>query len=470
MSTTLLVLEILAYSLALWLGLYLIARDLGNPSLRYAGLGLVVYALSLALAMLARYAPTITTAELLTRLHWSMLFLPAFFWLGTITYLLPQSQPTRSWLVRAWEYVLLPVAIPLYILTASANLVLDFSQGTGDPQPGPAYWIFVVAVVVPLLVALFFVWQTFRAAGRKTALGLLLVATIFVALGAGLLTYPFSWLPRTWLLVGISMDFIALGIAIALLDAFEEGESFLPHFARSFDAALLFVLLFGGLVVLTMMLSTGITFPMLVLLLTIIAGAICTQTFSDPLQTALDKLSFAAFPQLRHQRVDLRTTANILPRIDESLDPNTMDNAEFDRLTRRALSHLGNLPRLATSPLTRLAIVQLRLAERNGSVDTLERATELKRLLTESIDQLKPPGDADFGTSDEWRYYNALYFPYVAGLKPYSRRVDNDDLDPASKEALDWFKTYVPERTLYNWQNAAARLVAQNLREKTPAN
>ena len=32
-------------------------------------------------------------------------------------------------------------------------------------------------------------------------------------------------------------------------------------------------------------------------------------------------------------------------------------------------------------------------------------------------------------------------------------------------EALAWFQTYVPERTLHNWQNIAARLIAQNLRE-----
>lgn len=93
----------------------------------------------------------------------------------------------------------------------------------------------------------------------------------------------------------------------------------------------------------------------------------------------------------------------------------------------------------------------------------------MKQLLTESITRLKPPNKGDFGSSEEWRYYNALYFPYVAGLKPYSRRAEYNGLDPAEQEALDWFRTYVPERTLYNWQNAAARLVAQDLRERQRA-
>ena len=49
------------------------------------------------------------------------------------------------------------------------------------------------------------------------------------------------------------------------------------------------------------------------------------------------------------------------------------------------------------------------------------------------------------------------------GLKPYSRR-GAPPADLASREALTWFQAQVPERTLYNWQNAAARLVADELR------
>jgi oxygen-independent coproporphyrinogen-3 oxidase len=39
--------------------------------------------------------------------------------------------------------------------------------------------------------------------------------------------------------------------------------------------------------------------------------------------------------------------------------------------------------------------------------------------------------------------------------------------DPAARAALEWFRTAVPERTLYNWQTAAARLVARDLRERS---
>ncbi|MDF2964386.1 MAG: hypothetical protein K0S39_6121, partial [Paenibacillus sp.] len=79
---------------------------------------------------------------------------------------------------------------------------------------------------------------------------------------------------------------------------------------------------------------------------------------------------------------------------------------------------------------------------------------------------LKPRQNERFGTTDEWRYYNALYFPYIAGIKPYSRRYSDEQLDETSQEALEWFRTNVPDRTFYNWQKAGARLIALSLKEK----
>jgi hypothetical protein len=205
---------------------------------------------------------------------------------------------------------------------------------------------------------------------------------------------------------------------------------------------------------------------MMTLLLLMIVVALARQIFADQFDTLMDRIAFGAFPQVQRARAELRTAASTLPRVNQALDLWEMDEEEFARLTRRALSHYGDLPRLATNPLTRLPLVDQSLAEREASDDTLERAAELKALLTASIKRLKPRNLGDFGTSDEWRYYNALYYPYIIGLKPYSRRADHPDLDTAAEQALDWFRTTVPERTLYNWQTAAARLVAQDLREQ----
>jgi hypothetical protein len=166
---------------------------------------------------------------------------------------------------------------------------------------------------------------------------------------------------------------------------------------------------------------------------------------------------------VRQARSELRATANALQRRDPDLDPAKLDEEKFVRLTRRALSNFGDLPRLSASPLVNLSLVESRLLVKNGPDNPLERAAELKTILAESIERLKPRNGDDFGTSDEWRYYNSLYFPYVAGIKPYSSRARNYHKDPVVREALEWFRATVPERTLHNWQNVAAKLIAQDL-------
>jgi hypothetical protein len=464
MTISVTILETLTYALACWLGLYLVARNPADPRLRLAGLGLVTYALSLASDLLVVHAPTPALTVNLARLHWPLLFLPSLFWFGAMVYLLPEPTSLRAYLSRMLSNALLPAAIPFYLFSAGTSFIFDFTADT--PRAGPAYFIFAAVVLLPLLAALFLAEQTFRSAQPKKPLGLLLLATLFFTLSAGLLIFPLNWLPRSWLLLAISLDFIILGLVIALLDALAEGEALLPDFLRSFDFSSFTVLLFGGLVTLTMVLSTGINFPMLTLLLATITAAIAMQTFSDHLQTAFDKVAFNALPRLRQERASFRAFTSALPRANTAIDPTTLDGTEFTRLTRRALSHMGNLPRLATNPLTRMPLIDTRLAQRKAGDNTLERAAELKSLLAESIARLKPRHKGDFGTAEEWRHYNALYFPYVAGLKPYSRRAEYDGLEPAAQEALDWFRTYIPERTLYNWQNAAAKLVAQDLRER----
>jgi hypothetical protein len=246
------------------------------------------------------------------------------------------------------------------------------------------------------------------------------------------------------------------------------GEAFWPDFFHSLDVAVFSASLFGLPVALTMMLATGVTPAMVILLLVTLTLAIATQVFAEPIQRSLDRFAFPRQPQLQQARADLRVTAEALPKVDPTVDLARLDEAEFVRLTRRALSYYSDLPRLAASPLTHLPVIDARLAARSAADNTLERAAELKRLLGEAICQLKPPGEEPFSAADAWRHYNALYFPYVVGLKPYSRRGDYADLDLASQQALDWLRTQVPERTLHNWQNAAARLIAQYLRERQP--
>ena len=308
--------------------------------------------------------------------------------------------------------------------------------------------------------------KVFPHARAKQTYGLLIVASLFFGLSTGLAFIPIDWLPRFWVLLAIGLDLEILAYGIAFLDAFEEGESLKGDILRSFQAAFFSALLFGGQVALVIYLGAGLNIAMIALLLGTITAAISLVTLAAPLQTQLDRLVFFRSAQMQTDRADLRAAARSLGRANLDIDPTGLDDRDFTRYTRRALSHFGDLPRLASNPLTRLPLVDERLQAKSTRLDTLNRAAELKLMLTESIQRLKPNTPDDFGTSDEWRFYNALYFPYVIGLKPYRRVSSHSSLDPLSEQVLEWFQLEVPERTLHNWQNAAAGLIAQDLREQ----
>jgi hypothetical protein len=456
--------EVLSYGLAVWMGGYLIARNPAKVQLCLSGLGLLAYALALASDVLAQLAGPASRTNL-QRLHWFLIFMPAILWTGALIRLLPEELRWRSALFRSWAYAVLPASLLLLFIAVSADLLTRISS----TDPGLAYPLFAAALILPVLAALVLLVRNLPQATEKRALGILLTALLFFALGTGLLLVPMPWLPRFWVLLAIGFDLVFLGLSIALLDSLDEGETLLPDMLRSFDASFLAALVFGGQVLLVMLLATGVTFGMVALLLATLASAILWQTFSELIQSSIDQVAFAGFPTLRRSRARLRAAGNALPRLNTQLDVNQLEDEKFTRITRRALSNFNDLPRLATSPLTRMSLIDERLRARGAPGDTLERAAELKAVLSESITRLKPRGQDDFGASDEWRFFNALYYPYVVGLRPYSRRATYDGLDESTKEALRWFQTIVPERTLYNWQTAAAKLVAQDLREQNQA-
>jgi hypothetical protein len=295
------------------------------------------------------------------------------------------------------------------------------------------------------------------------------LALVSVGLGWGNeILEPVVDLLRLWLLLAVSAGLVLLGLAAATISARNQGEVLLPDLLRSLDGSLAVGILFGGQV-LAAMLMTGASFTMRLLLLGTIAAAIALVTFGDALQSLVDTVAFPFLTRVRKDRAELRAAAAALPRANPAFDIQAIDDEKLARLTRRALSRFGDLAHLASCPLIYVQVVDERLAARRATDNPLERAIELKEVLAESIARLKPRGQGDFGTSDEWRYYNALYFPYVAGLKLYSRRAGAINMDPTMRQALAWFRDHVPERTLYNWQTMAARLVASDLRARSAA-
>jgi hypothetical protein len=442
-----LLLSVLAFGGVWWLGVYLISRDFNALLLRYAGLGLLAYALGLAAftlnSLLSLPATIVTLSSLIS-------VLPGVLWAGALLHLLPEDYAIRPTLLKQWSRGWLPAGLICLLIAGIADLPIT---------------TFALALVMltPLILAIFHLWRGYRPLRRqRRVVGIMLFGLISLALEIGLLMFPL--LPYTMIIAALGFDIVMLGAIIAYLDALDQGETLLPHMLRSLDGAVIAALLFGGQIGLAMLFSTGINPPMTILLYAVVATAITLQAIQPQVQSVVDQIAFRGQPKLRSDRADLRTAEQALPRTDPDVDFAQMDDADFARLVRRALTNVTDLPRLATSPLIYLPQVTADLAATNAKDDVIERAVALKRLLTAQITRLKPAPDQDFDTSNAWRHYNALYFPYVLGLKPYNTRLDTDELDPSHREIMAWFRAQVPERTLYNWQNAAAKLVAQQLR------
>jgi hypothetical protein len=295
---------------------------------------------------------------------------------------------------------------------------------------------------------------------RMRPVGIVLVLYAVVTAALAVADSPWARLS-----LGIGSVLWAVDLVLAKRGVLAMGEAFWSDALRSLVGAALAATLFGLPIAVALWVAGGATPALRMLLFAIIALAIASQVPAKPWQRALDRLVFRRQPALQQERADLRATAETLPKVADQLDPLKLDETEFTRLTHRGAQPLRDLPRLAASPLTRLATIDGRLAGQETPVTTLARATELQRLLLEAIRRLKPPGENGFCPTDPWGNYNALYYPYIAGLKPYSYRAHHSDLDADSKRALEWFRTEVPERTLHDWQNAAAVLVSQYLRE-----
>ena len=404
--------ELFFFGFTLWLGAYLLARGSQKVTVQLTGWGLLAYALALAIQILFDQFILI------------IMLAPALLWIGAALHLLPDENKARPTLIRLWAVTSIPIAILTLLNT----------------------W-FAAFIILDLILCAGMIAKLALDSQFKNTFALLAVLALFVTLSAGLLILPFNWIPLSWGTSLLGLDLVCLGVTITAWDAFDEGESIRAHLARSFVSNLYFS---GALALIASLFSDNLT--LLIILLTF---GILTQTFSNAIQSLLDKLTL---PQkTTDERETLRQTADALPLLS-TLGPASWTEEQFARLTRRALSHLGDLPKLATSPLVNLPAIT--------GTNPLDRAHALKSLLVQSIQKLKPQSDSKFGVTDEWRYYNALHFPYVLGIKPYTRRADYDSLDDASRAALDWFQTSVPERTLRNWQNTAAKLIAEEIKNR----
>ena len=439
-------LSAVVFSLSWWLGLYLLARDPRKPVLVLAAIGLTSFASVVALDAVR----TVSGVHAIGGIEIYLVAVPGIAWFAV---LLELSRPYDTWRSRAGEIGLIAGVAALAFLGAAM-------AGTVDGPMRMGHWVMFAVVSLSSLGAM--LWAVFGPWQPRPVVGYIVVATLFFALGNAILVIPLGLVPSWLALASTGCDVVLLGVAVAMWDAFDEGQALRRDMLRSFVATGVVVVLFGGQALIGMAV-TGERTALTVLLFTSVAIAISINVLADPLAGLLDRLAFSRSPGLRADRATLRRAEAALPlRSANPLDG--VDENTFARLTRRALGHYADLSKLVASPLTALPMIDERLAARGAPDQPLERATELKALLADRIARLKPRDGGEFGTTEEWRHYNCLYFPYVVGVRAYAQNATASGLDPVARQAWQWFVTEVPQRSLHNWQNAAARLIAADLR------
>ncbi|AXO24481.1 hypothetical protein [Mycobacterium avium] len=449
-------LSAVVFTLSAWLGLYLAARDPRKPVLVLAAIGLCGFALVVGLDAVRTASPA--HAPLLSRVEIYLTAVPGVAWFAVLVEL---ARPPDGWRSRTREVLLVAGVAALTLLGAAL-------AGSVDGPLRPGHWLMMAAISVSTLGAMAVALR--RPRRPRPAVGLAVTATLFFALANAILIIPLGLVPSWLALASTSCDVLGLGVAVALWDAFDEGHALRADMLRSFAGSVAVAVLFGGQALIGLAVTRadpGARTALTVLLFTSLAIAITVQVLADPLAGLLDRLAFSKSPALRADRAALRHTGAALPlRQEHPLDG--VDDVTFARLTRRALGHYGDLTKLVASPLTALPVIDERLAARGAPDQPIERATELKAVLADAIARLKPRDGGDFGTTEEWRHYNSLYFPYVVGVRAYAQNATASGLDPTARQAWQWFVTEVPQRSLHNWQNAAARLIAADLRGRVP--
>ncbi|WP_197376682.1 hypothetical protein [Mycolicibacterium baixiangningiae] len=439
-------LSAVVFSLSWWLGLYLLIRNPRKPVLVLAAAGLTSFAVVVALDAVR----VVSGAEALGRVEVYLVALPGVAWFAVLLELSRQADTSRG---RAGEVI----AVSGVAVVASAGAAM---AGSVEGPLRIGHWAMFAAVSVSALGAM--VRAVRRGVKPVPVVGFLVIATLFFALGNAILVIPLGLVPSWLALASTGFDVALLGVAVAIWDAFDEGQALRADMRRSFVATAVVALLFGGQVLVGMA-FTGQRTALVVLMFTSLALAIGINVLADPLAGVLDRLAFSRSPDLRADRATLRRTEAALPR--RSANPlHDVDDETFARLTRRALGHYGDLAKLMANPLTGLPAIDDRLAARGAPDQPLERANELRALLAERIARLKPRDGGDFGTTEQWRHYNSLYFPYVAGVRAYAQNATPAGLDPVARRAWQWFVTEVPQRSLHNWQTAAAKVIAADLR------
>ncbi|HUB55532.1 MAG TPA: hypothetical protein VMB04_10265, partial [Mycobacterium sp.] len=301
-------LSALVFSLSWWLGLYLLARNPRKPVLALAAVGMCSFATAVALDAVR----LVTHSALLGHIEIYLVAVPGVAWFAV---LLELGRPCDSERARTGELLLIGVVAALTLVGATLA-----GSVAGPLRLGHVVMCAVISVsTLGAMVA-----ALRRRAQKIPVVGLVITATLFFALANAILIIPLGVVPSWLALASTGCDVLGLGVAVALWDAFDEGQALRADMLRSFTGTGAVVALLGGQMLigieLTRRQSTA-QIALTVLLFTSLAIAASVQVLADPLAGLLDRLVFSRAPMLRADRETLRRTQSALPlRLADPLD------------------------------------------------------------------------------------------------------------------------------------------------------
>jgi hypothetical protein len=482
-ETTLFLLHVIGFAGLLWLGLYGIARG------RLGGVAMLTTITALASSLFFLYGGILESlftgpADVwlaIDRLGWFCDVLPLALWLHLSLRLNPFATGA-SW-ARAVLWADYSLCALIVFLGTATDLMRHYVALGQDPS-GPLYGLYTGYLLVCTAVATVNL-AAVRGRGASSeevapvspvVMRLLVVGALCFLAGSSYESFR-ALLQADWpelaafalLLAGLGAVAATVAVRSALLLGTDVRRDYL--YSATGLAALLapFLIITGALV--------GFDDPRRrCLVLAITALITILHTLGGRAREWLDA-AFFSLP-VREERAAARAYLEALAAPPAGPSPELATRKQFDDAVRRALTHLSDPTKLATSPLLNLRSVARAIEDDTLEDNRLNRAAALKETLLDLLDGLKPAGSVGGPTADAARFYNCLYYPYVLGISRRraptiqrqlrERRQRDGGHRSDTERIVDWL-LQLDEDTFYKWQRRGSDTIAAALRERERA-
>jgi hypothetical protein len=143
--------------------------------------------------------------------------------------------------------------------------------------------------------------------------------------------------------------------------------------------------------------------------------ALIRQAAKALLDRRLQQDVFGAVDAIMPDLEEIQRQRSVIRYVDSSpqapLDQSLYKSPEFTTWVRDALNHYWGGPKLSSSPLLRMHVVQQALEENDNSP-----AKALRAILLQAMERLKPSSDRKM-TAAEWLLFNILELKFVQGKR-----------------------------------------------------